>query len=722
MIGEYAIPQGIACLFFVGTDVRNERHVRRKAAPAASAAPPVRTGGGEGALSVLTDLFEGLHRRGQTGVLFSKFLSSLVLTAAVLAGLAVPFAAAPAQAQQTYLIGPGDVLQVDVRRQEDLSMSVTVRPDGRISMPLVDDLVVLGKTPGRVADEVAERLSEFVIDPLVTVAVVSGVGDPRQQVRVIGEAADPQAFSYRSGMTLLDAIVEAGGLSREADGNGAVIVRQTNASTREIPVRIADLVRDGDLTANVLLEPGDVIVIPEGFFAGEWTIEYRVSASETISDNIDQDPDGEREVGFITRAGPGVTVSGNTARVVASLTADLVGVVQNGGDDEGLTLDPTIAGASTTELSPDLLFFDLSASVSRQLLDTRESSSGSGASTSNRDTVAVLTASPYLIHRLGDIANVEWRYRVSPVLVDSDDNSDVLSQEGSLTLDSGTEFRRFSWDWFNRVGQEIRQDEDNIVSASTDFGVSVPVGDGFALLGNFGYEFRDGDEDEDDNFDGITWRAGFSWQPNRDFSLQATYGRTDDDENLNASLSYQVSAKTSINANYTETLESSQQTAISNLAGATIDPDTGEVIDGDTGLGFDGDSDPSNFDDETKRTRTFRLFANHVTGLNTFGLSGTAGSSRGGSDGDEDFYNTRASWGRTLTDDLSLNSGAGYERSEFDEDNRTEDTYRANLGLSYSVTSNAQASLNYDFELRDSTESDDSFFENAVTLGIVVSF
>ena len=641
---------------------------------------------------------------------------------ALLAGLAVPVATPLAQAQQTYLIGPGDVLEVDVRRHEDLSMSVTVRPDGRVSMPLVEDLLVFGKTPEQVADDIAERLSEFVIDPLVTVAVVSGVGDPTQQVRVVGEAADPQAFSYRSGMTLLDAIVEAGGLSREADGNGAVIVRQTNGSTREIPVRLADLVRDGDSTANVLLEPGDVIVIPEGFLTGEWTISYSVSASETFSDNIDQDPDGEREVGFITRAGPNVVISGNTARVTASLSADLAGVLQTGGDEEGFSLDPSIAGVSTTELSPDLLFFDLSASVSRQLLDTRESSSGSGASTSNRDTVAVLTASPYLIHRLGDYADVEWRYRVSPVLVDSNDNSDVLSHEGSLQLDSGTEFRRFSWDWVNRVRQEVRQDEDDIVSANTDFGVTVPVWNGFSLLGNAGYEFRDGDEDEDDNFDGITWRAGFSWQPNPDLSLEATYGRTDDDENLNASLSYQVGAKTSINANYTETLETSQQTAISNLAGATIDPDTGEVIDGDSGLGFDGDSDPSNFDDETTRTRTFRLFANHVSGLNTFGLSGTAGSSEGGSDGDEDFYGASATWGRSLSTDINLSSGASYDRSQFDQDDRKEDTYGANLGLSYSLTSNAQASLRYNFQLRDSTEDDDSFFENAVTLGIAVSF
>src|SRR3546814_19600114 len=108
-----------------------------------------------------------------------------------------------------------------------------------------------------------------------TVAVSAGLGDLRQQIRVAGEAAEPSALAYRSGMTLLDAIIGAGGLSRQADGNGAVILRHTDAGSETIPVRLADLVREGDPSANVPLVPGDVIVIPEGFLEGEWHVVYR---------------------------------------------------------------------------------------------------------------------------------------------------------------------------------------------------------------------------------------------------------------------------------------------------------------------------------------------------------------------------------------------------------------------------------------------------------------
>src|SRR3546814_7322519 len=112
-----------------------------------------------------------------------------------------------------------------------------------------------------------------------------------------------------------------------------------------------DLVRDGDSTANIPLLPGDVIIIPEGFFQGEWHVVYGASASQTISDNIDQDPDGERDVGFITRAGPNVSISGTSARVTAAFDGALDGVQQFGGYDEGFSLDPRLAGTSTPELS-----------------------------------------------------------------------------------------------------------------------------------------------------------------------------------------------------------------------------------------------------------------------------------------------------------------------------------------------------------------------------------
>ncbi len=631
-------------------------------------------------------------------------------------------AAASNEEPPVYLIGPGDSLFINVWRVPELSTSVTVRPDGRISVPLVEDLVAAGKTPQELADDIAAVLAESIRDPLVTVNVASGLGDFSQQIKILGEAAAPRAVAYRAGMTLLDAIIAVGGISRRADGNGTVILRRTETGTTEIPVRLADLVRDGDSSANVALVPGDVIVIPEGFLEGEWRLSYSASASETFSDNIDQNPEGEREAGFVSRAGPGFSLSGNSARLRASVNANIAGVHQIGGEEEGFSVDPRLSGRSTTEVSPDLLFFDLSASVSRQLLNSRDTTSASGASTENRDFLATLTASPYVVHRLGDFADVEWRYSFSPVLVESEDDSDAYDHQGSLVINSGDDFSFFGWAWSNSVGEEVRINEADVTTANTDFSVSYPLWQDFSLIGAVGYEFRDGDEDGDKNFDGITWRAGFSWQPSPDLSFQATYGRRDDDENLDASLNYKLGPKTSITGSYSEVLETSQQRAVSSLRQLVIDPDTGELVDVTTGQAPTGDSDPFTFEDDTTRTRTLRLNANHQSGRNTFGISGLAGTSEGGSEGDEEFYRTTVTWTRALTPDIGLRTSATYDRSQFDEDGREDDTYRANLGLNYRLGGSANASLSYGFQARDSSDSADEFYENTLTLGIAITF
>jgi len=634
--------------------------------------------------------------------------------------------ATEAQDAPTYLIGFGDQLQITVWAQPDLSASATVRPDGRISIPLVEDLPAAGMTPEDLAAAIRDRLSQYVHDPLVTVTVVSGLGDPRQQIRVVGEAATPKAIAFRSGMTLLDAVAAAGGLSQQADGNGAVIVRQEDGTTHEIPVRLSDLVRNGDSTANVAMQPGDVVVIPEGFLDGEWHVTYRSTASETFSDNIDQEPDGERDAALVTRAGPGISISGSSARVVGALSMDLIGVHQTAGDDQGFSVDPAISGTSTTELSPDHLFLDLSGSVSRQLLDTREATSGSGASTANRDLVAAFSASPYLVHRIGSFADAEWRYRFSPVIVGGGGgsngaggasgvgNSDSLIHEASLNLKSGEDFSRLGWTLSNIGRLEDRSSENDIKSASTDLGLSYDLWQGFALLGGVGYEYRDGDEQDQDNFQGVTWRGGFQYNPNPDLSFEATYGRRNNQNSLDASLHYQVGPKTLLTASYAETLESGQGRAASNARGIVIDPNTGEPVEQQPG--------PFTFQDETTRRRTLEVGATHVEGNDTFGLFGLRGDSEGGSSGNENFYESHATWSHALSEELNFHALASYQHSDFSDENRRDDTYLVGTSLSYKLSDQAQAFTSYSFQTRDSTSPDESFTEHAVTIGLAVTF
>jgi polysaccharide export outer membrane protein len=165
-----------------------------------------------------------------------------------------------------YLIGPGDQLQIFVWRNPELTQSVPVRPDGKISVPLVEDLPAADKTATQLAREIERALSKFVRDPLVTVIVSDFQGVYQTQVRVVGQATDPRALPYRDNMTLLDVMIAVGGLTEFAAGNRSKLLRTVDGQTNQATVRLEDLIRDGDISANIPVAPGDVIIIPEAWF------------------------------------------------------------------------------------------------------------------------------------------------------------------------------------------------------------------------------------------------------------------------------------------------------------------------------------------------------------------------------------------------------------------------------------------------------------------------
>ncbi len=165
-----------------------------------------------------------------------------------------------------YIIGPGDKLNIFVWRNPELSLTVTVRPDGRLSIPLVNDVVAIGKTPTQLGNELEQRLAKYIKEPVVTVIAEGFVGPFNEQVRVIGEASQPRALPYSTGMTALDAMIEVGGLTRYAAGNDAVIVRTIDGRQATYAVHLDDLIRDGDVSSNVALQPGDILIIPQRLF------------------------------------------------------------------------------------------------------------------------------------------------------------------------------------------------------------------------------------------------------------------------------------------------------------------------------------------------------------------------------------------------------------------------------------------------------------------------
>lgn len=209
---------------------------------------------------------------------FFKQLVAVFVASALLAGCAgrasgpelppASFVSLSEGPGEEYVIGPLDELTIFVWRNPELGAKVQVRPDGRITTPLITDMPAVGKTPTMLAEDIKLQLSQFIQDPIVSVIVNNFAGTFSQQVRIVGATEKPASIPYRANMTLLDAIIAVGGLSEFAAGNRAKLIRFNRQTGRqqEYPLRLGDLLRKGDSRANVLLQPGDVIIIPESTF------------------------------------------------------------------------------------------------------------------------------------------------------------------------------------------------------------------------------------------------------------------------------------------------------------------------------------------------------------------------------------------------------------------------------------------------------------------------
>lgn len=178
----------------------------------------------------------------------------------------LPTATGDAEYSTRYRIAPGDSVQIFVWRNPEVSTSVPVRPDGLLSAPLLEEIPAAGKTPAELARDLEQELSTYLRDPLVTVIVNGFVGLYREQIRILGEAQSPTALLYNDSMTLVDVMIQVGGITNFAAGNQATLIREEKGQQRQYSLRIDDLMLDGDISANVDMRPGDIIIIPEAWF------------------------------------------------------------------------------------------------------------------------------------------------------------------------------------------------------------------------------------------------------------------------------------------------------------------------------------------------------------------------------------------------------------------------------------------------------------------------
>lgn len=196
---------------------------------------------------------------------FAGLIAATLIAAGCAMGPTYPAAPRTAAGDYDYVIGPLDTVNIIVWRNPELSLTVPVRPDGKITTPLVDDLPALGKSPTILARDIEKALAKYIRDPVVTVIVTTFIGPSSEQIRVIGEAAKPQILAYRQNMTILDVMIAVGGLTDFADGNHATISRAAEGG-KSYSVRLQDLVKRGDISANVDMRPGDIVVIPQSWF------------------------------------------------------------------------------------------------------------------------------------------------------------------------------------------------------------------------------------------------------------------------------------------------------------------------------------------------------------------------------------------------------------------------------------------------------------------------
>jgi polysaccharide biosynthesis/export protein len=654
-----------------------------------------------------------------------------------------------------YQVGPGDELRITVAREPDLSVTVPVRPDGRLSMPLIEEIDAAGRTPSELARMIEAELDRYLLSPMVTVEVVTAEGDLRQQIRVVGTAIGPEVagvgpaavrqrfpivprgIPYREGITVLDVITEAGGLSPFAAGNRATIIRMVDDRRTEIPVRLDDLVRRGDMTADVPMAPGDVLLIPEGAFAGIWETALTAGAFLTFTDNVNLAPSDLKDSALITTLTPGVSIRGTTPRFFGGLNTTLNLAYQEvfgdnvSGVTDGFEVYVDLLGAATIEAAPDLLFIDTSMSITQQQtggLDDERSSSPFVLT----GTVPVVSFrfSPYIPARFGDVGEAQLRYTFATTFEGTDefDIASAFTDREDLTLINALGLTFVSgpgtsqWGpWSSEVygSKETRDDLDDLDTAGVEFTYAYPINYRLFALGSVGWDYFD-DGIADNRVSAPAFAVGTRWVPNPQLNLTATVGYRFERASGSLNFVYTPSPRTSMFADYSEGLTTGTRALARSSAFLRIDPLTGEFVDTRTGFAFDP-TIRGTIDNVTTYRRDFRAGFATTQGRNTYGLNAGVFFEERQPDGDdEQEYFVAGNVSRQLG--LRTRGIVGASYSLRDLTDRTDNIYRASVGLDYTFYRTIAATATYNFQMRDSDFPQAEFTENVFTVGVTGTF
>jgi polysaccharide export outer membrane protein len=635
-----------------------------------------------------------------------------------------------ADREPEYRIAAGDQIEITVFGEPELSGARTVRPDGRLDAPLLGAVRAFARTPAELARVLEARYGTYLADPRVTVRLLNAAGTSERAVYAIGRGLpQPRRFSYRAGMRAVDVLNALGSLPATAAPGDAYVLRTRPDGTRErIDVDLEQVEGTGTGSGRMALRPGDVVVIPEGFFSGDWTVSSSVSNSYTYTDNIGLEPDDQAESALIAELTPSVTVSGEAGRIRGAATGalSLQRVEFNRTDSQVL---PRLSASGTVELARDLFFTDAAASVQQQADSRGNAVSGTEANQTNRQTVQTYRLSPYLDTRLGRFARMETRYTANATLIEADeqgaDGSESLENRGSVRLDSGPRFQNFDWTLLALASDIQVVDGTDTRRQEVRFESTYPLTRTFALIGEVGYQRLEVEEDAgaaiasaaEQEVDGPLYRAGFLWTPSPDAQLRVTYGEEDDSPSLALEANYDVSARTSLSASFREDVETTQERLAGRLPTGQEEVGTERIDDVELRAGV-------------TRTRTARVSAETAVGRTELGLSGVYQEEEAGASGGaklQEGYDLVLDLQRPLRRDLVLGARGSYATTDFsaqspDGAGREDDTYVGNLSLSYTGFRRVELGTGYTFTHRESTAPEAGYTENAVTLFGTIRF
>ncbi len=468
----------------------------------------------------------------------------------------------------------------------------------------------------------------------------------------------------------------------------------------------------------------------------EFRFEPTLSVEERFSDNVDQDPDGQRTHAFITDVTPAADLRWTGSRVTTTLDLSVTARHQTAGEDEGEDVLPDVAGLANAELVREHLFLDASAAASTELLNTREQDTES-----NKSIVQTYSASPSLVGSFGDFADAETFYRFTQVIETGgsssgggqgggEDLDDEQTHQVGAALTSGTDFSQIRWTLSGEASESDRKAENDVGTegdvSRRDVALDLEyiIDRSFSLLGGVGYQqFDDGDIEND--IDGMTWNTGFRWRPGTRTELTATYGKRDNANSFAGDLRHELGPRTSIFASYSEVLETGQERLADDLSAIGTDPDTGDLIDTRTGQPFETSTSTTTISNRTQRTRRFSTGVNGVRGRNTFGVNGSVEFSEEegtGATEEEEGYQVGANWGRQLSPRAQLDVDANYARNDFKRENRTDNEYSGGISYTYNIFRNINVFTSYQLIVQTSDLESEEFYENLASLGLRMSF